>query len=44
MYDNSATNISENKDVDFCYVQIYGDTSTLWLLITLCDMPRDLVT
>ena len=42
--ENLVTHFSERKDIDFCCVQISGDISTLWLLITLCNTPKDLVT
>ena len=41
---NLVTNFSEGKDIDFCYVQINEDISTLWLLITLFNMRKGLVT
>ena len=42
--ENLGTNFSEWKDIDFCSIQIYGDITTLWLLITLCNMPKGVVT
>ena len=42
--ENLVTNFSERKDIEFCCVQINGDTSTLWILITLCKMPKGLAT
>ena len=42
--ENLVTNFSERKDTDFCCVQINGDICTLSLLITLCNMPKGLVT
>ena len=44
MSENLAIDFSESKDTDFCWVQIYGDMSILWVLITLCNMPKGLVT
>ena len=42
--ENLATKFFEKKDIDFCCVQINGNMSTLGLLITLCNMPKGLVT
>ena len=33
--ENLVSNFSERKNIDFCCVQINGDISTLWRLITL---------
>ena len=42
--ENLVTNLSERKKIDFCCVQINCDISNFWLLITLCNMPKGLVT
>ena len=42
--ENVITTFSEGKNLDFWSVQGNGDISTLWLLITLCNMPKGLVT
>ena len=42
--ETSLNNFSERKDIDFCLLLRSNDVSTLWLLITLCNMPKRLVT
>ena len=37
-------NYSERRDTYFWWVQIYGEISTLWLLINICNMPKGLLT
>ena len=39
-----VTNIYEREGIDFCSVQINGDISTLWFLITPSNIPKDRVT
>ena len=39
-----SINVSERTDISIYYVQIYGDISTLWLLITLGNMQKILET
>ena len=42
--ENLVTIFSERKDIGFFCVKINGEISTLWLLITLCNMSKSLET